>query len=340
MFGGEVDEPRRLMFHEIVRDLREGSARPEWTRSYSSAGLLSAMSEEGVLSLWSSLLKSTDRDSLAPVLRTKIIEHRLLSIARAEALERGLNLAARTLNTAGIAWCAIKGAALSRQIYEFSHHRPMLDIDLLVAPSDFERAKGLLAATEVAVARDHGQRSHETNLEGEGFWIDLHQDLLGGGRSRTPWGTEIVQNRTPLGELWVPDELGTFAALTVHLAVTDYVSARLIRAVDLDRWLRRTSPDWEASVAAVRDAGLASAAWLSLSYVVSLFDSPLPEEVLSELAPSRLKSAYLSAWLRRDPAAFHRRHPQLTRGAFQLFLGDSVRDALRALRVLGRESLR
>jgi hypothetical protein len=133
--------------------------------------------------------------------------------------------------------------------------------------------------------------------------------------------------------------VGNFASLTVHLAVTDYVNARLIRAVDLDRWIRRTSPDWEACIAEVRAAGLSSAAWLSLSYAVGLFDSPLPEGVLSELAPSRVKGMYLSAWLKRDPAELYRRFPLVARGAFQLFLGDSVGDALRALRVLRTEKV-
>lgn len=334
-FGGI--QPTSLL-GEIIFDLREGRARHEWTRKVLSETLITTLKVNGVLSLWFSLLSEQERSQLSPPLLQRLNEERLLACARWEKQEEGLQSAGEALDAAGIRWTTLKGAAFCTSLYEFPHHRPMVDLDILVLPQDFQRAQSALI--DLASPRQHGQRSHEQNLQASGYWIDLHRELVGNGRSRIPLGPLIVEGRCRHREQWIPDCVGTFLSLTVHLALTDYVAGRLIRLVDLDRWLRRGHIDFQECVAVVKRAGLSHAAWLSLLYCRQVFESPVPEEVMRELAPRFLKGAYLRAWLARGPSRVYFRHPTLARAGFQLLLGDSYRDHVRALRSLRAETQR
>jgi hypothetical protein len=320
---------------EILFDLREGRARTEWTHTATSEEVISTLKTQGLLCLWFSLVPEHERTQLSPALLSRLNEERLFACARWEKQEQGLRTTGGALDAACIPWTTLKGAALCTSLYEYPHHRPMVDLDILVLPQDFERAQLVLA--EVAQPRSHGQRSHEQNLQAQGYWIDLHRDLVGTGRSRLPLGSLLVERRRRHLDKWIPDSVGTFLSLTVHLALTDYVTSRLIRLVDLDRWLRLGDINWNVCVSTAKEAGLAHAAWLSLHCCRKIFESPVPASVMQALGPGTMKGAYLRAWLNLDPAQLYQRHPTVSRAGFQFFLGDSLRDNLRALRALRSE---
>jgi hypothetical protein len=85
-------------------------------------------------------------------------------------------------------------------------------------------------------------------------------------------------------------------------------------------------------------AGLRTAAWAMLRWTCGLLATPVPEEVMAALAPSRSRQRYLEAWLERHPAQVYRRWPNLVRAGFSLALQDRASDAARALwRLLRKE---
>jgi hypothetical protein len=123
----------------------------------------------------------------------------------------------------------------------------------------------------------------------------------------------------------------------VHPAITDYVTGRLISAVDLDLWLRKRQVRWDEVTHLLGRIGLRAAAWAMLFWTCSLFETPVPSEIWRELAPSMLRRRYLEFWLGLDPARLYGRVSWLARGAFSLALQDRVRDASRAVWTLARK---
>ena len=140
----------------------------------------------------------------------------------------------------------------------------------------------------------------------------------------------LAPRRVRCADLWAPSDLdNTFIAL-VHPAITDYVTGKLVRAVDLDRWVRTHDLDWDGVVHLLSEMGLRTAAWAMLIWTQSLFDTPVPESVVRRIAPAPWRARYLERWLDLDPTRVYRGHPWLARGGFNLLLHDQVRDAVRA----------
>jgi hypothetical protein len=125
--------------------------------------------------------------------------------------------------------------------------------------------------------------------------------------------------------------------MLVHPAITDYVTGRLISAVDLDLWLRRGQIPWDEVIGILRRIGLRTAAWAMLRWTRALLGTPVADDVMRALAPSALRQKYLESWLRHHPARLYTRRPWLVRGAFSLALQDGVRDAGRAVWMLARK---
>jgi len=155
--------------------------------------------------------------------------------------------------------------------------------------------------------------------------------LVRPGRARLELGSWLLARRVRTHELWAPDDAGMLVIMLVHNALTDHVTHRLIRAVDLDRWARRPQAAWSDAVDVIGRAGLRGAAWATLEWTRTALATPIPPEVSRALAPSRARQRYLRAWLARDPARLYRRHPLLVRAAFSLSLHDAPKDVARAL---------
>ena len=145
-------------------------------------------------------------------------------VGRALFLDRAAVAAADKLRSEGIPSILLKGAAIATWLYDDGHVRPYGDVDLLVSPSQFERATEVLAelgyAHPLAGAHPAEVSTRERDLLGPGHvWIDLHLGLLGVTVS-TQECWDILSRRTvdfPLagGELQVLD----LGARTMHLAL-------------------------------------------------------------------------------------------------------------------------
>jgi hypothetical protein len=336
----ELSDPEPTLEHtswRLAQDLASADSRADWTIGMGAERAFDLLERHEVHLVWLGGLTRGELARLDPELRARLENARGNAIAKSIVQQEAAGRVSAALEQAGVKAVLIKGIALARRLYDFPHQRPMRDIDVLVDAPDFERAVRVLARAGLAHPVSHGQRAHEQNLAGDGYWIDLHRDLVGTGRSRIPLGPSVLERRRRDGDLWCSDDVGTFLTLTVHLALTEYVTGRWIRTLDLHRWVQRTTVDWDGCVAAVQSAGLATACWTALRYAEQILQTPVPASVMRRLQPAPLRRSYLGAWLRHDPARLYQRRPLLARLAFQLPLHDAGKDCYRALAALWDE---
>lgn len=230
-----------------------------------------------------------------------------------------------------------KGALARAFLYLEPQLRFSADADLLIPVASAGALMRALEPRGYRCATASHSDTHEMSVVRRGISLDLHWALFRPGRMRHDLADEILALRTRYGDLWGPDDVHLTVVMLVHPAITDHVTARLISAVDLDRWLRNRTIPWDAVVAVLDRIGLRTAAWAMLYWTRALLATPVPAHVWDALAVSPLRQRYLVAWLARHPARLYRRHPWWVRGAFSLALQDEPRDAARAIWRLARK---
>jgi hypothetical protein len=179
--------------------------------------------------------------------------------------------------------------------------------------------------------------SRELVLSRQGVNVDLHWGLLREGRLRTEPVAEMLGRRERLGEYWRLNAEDSMFVLLVHPAFAKHLAGYdmgLHRVVDIVRFLKQRQFDWSRVSDALRHAGVRSAAWATLRWVELLSpDGSLPEleQPLSDLAPGRLRRAWLNRWLRTNWSERMARRHWLRLLGFSAFLHDAPGDVLRAV---------
>ncbi len=239
--------------------------------------------------------------------------------------------ATRVLDGAGIAHVIWRGLELSR-LYADPSLRPAADVDLLVAPGSRDAAlRALVAAgwTGHVVAKN---ATHEVALTARGATLDLHWAVFRPGRSRRELAPLVLDSRRRAGGLCFADATATALVLLLHTALTDHVTARLLRGLDLDLLWQAGTVDRERLDAWLGDTGLMTAAWATALWVERSFGTPITQAL--EPPAGRLRRAYLEQVVALDPGRVARRWPGLVGAGFSLLLQDSPGDVLRAVRSL------
>lgn len=141
------------------------------------------------------------------------------NVLRVERIDR----MAAWLDDAGVRWVLHKGSALVTRHPDWLGVRPMLDIDVLVAPEDYDRA--------AAAIIEHGAREAELGMPVASRWaceralhlpddggpieIDLH-------RAVHHWplfvevGAGMLARRERVAERWIPAPVDAVLAIAVH----------------------------------------------------------------------------------------------------------------------------
>ena len=208
----------------------------------------------------------------------------------------------------GIPVVVYKGAALAVRLYDAPWTRAMTDVDALIGEADAPRFHALLARhafTPIATASGRSwsvRASHERTFippTAGARIIDVHTapaqparyhfsvaDMLGRAQPGTLFDA-------PVRFLTAADELLVMAANQAH----DHYRFGLLRY--LDAWLLTTrgAVDWEALIASAHAAGVATAAWLTLTNARRIAGAAVPQSVLARLRPSAPRAAWLRATL-------------------------------------------
>jgi hypothetical protein len=263
----------------------------------------------------------------------KLLAARRFTVAAATLVqERVLDKACALLEQAGVEYLVFKGALLRRALYPDTYLRPCTDQDLLVSPSALPQAMRAFERCGYRIVVPAS--THEVALTKGGVCIDLHWHLMRPGRMRWDVTEELLRQRVRHGGLWGPSDQHQTVQMLVHPAITEHVTGRLVLAADLDLWLRSRTIRWDGVLRWLTRMGLRTAAWTMLVWTQGLFDTPVPPDVWSELAPSVWRQRYLKCWLALDPAEKYAQRPWLVRGAFSLALQDRGRDSVRSLWML------
>jgi hypothetical protein len=240
------------------------------------------------------------------------------------------------LASAGIPAAPLKGWSLvdgPSPAYDDPGARPMDDLDLMVRREDLERACGVLASlgfdlvTGRAAARLAGghEVAYHRCVGGVHLFVEVHwawagpesllRELASGGDRFLERFCEPVRGREGFV---APTRLGHLLFVAVHAA--RHAFGRWIWLLDLHRLLTSAPPDWEELVRFARELRVSRAIYAGLAATRELLRTPVPKEVLSELAPGPVRRQLLH----RSLAASHREGGAATSGRVaKLLLGES-----------------
>ena len=298
-------------------------------------------------------------------------ESRLSAEALYVAQEHALGELDAALNNAGIEYAVIKGAASRLLLHDNPAIRACYDLDLLVRSEDRVRAASAMVEVGFAANPDALNISHELLLSRGGVDIDLHWGLLREGRLRNDSTADMLDRRRRENHIWMLSPEDSLFVLLVHPAFAKHLAGwgmGMHRVGDIVAWLDTQSFDWQKVCAMLEHNGVKTAAWATLRWVQLLtrdksgsnfdqclwesgsgrdksgsnFDQCLWERlqprlfaaidnILSDLRPGRLRTAWLDRWLRSDISERTSNAHWARLLGFSLFLHDTLGDALRAL---------
>jgi hypothetical protein len=299
------------------------------------ADFITFLVQQGLAPLWDEQVARVDSSlPFSQEAITKLHESRLHTTGNYLLQHHSLQLARNTLDEANIPHVITKGSHTRELYYDTPALRPALDIDMLVKPEDRLDAIKAFQAQGFTFHALAENISHECNLVKGNTAIDLHWDIMRPGRTREPMVTELLDNRVDYGSHWGLSHGATLFLMLVHPVFTKYTTtpyASLVRLVDLAQLLHRHPESAEDAVPILHKAGLATAGWITLTWLDLLTDSPQARSLAEKIEPGRVRRKYLHQWLANNLSTRLLRNPLLIQLAFTLPAHDTFKDAVRAL---------
>ncbi|MEB3197037.1 MAG: nucleotidyltransferase family protein [Candidatus Sericytochromatia bacterium] len=234
--------------------------------------------------------------------------HRLL-------IDQQLSEVLARFEAVGLPVLVVKGPTHAEPLYPNPFWRPMVDLDLLVAPEDWDEAMALLEASGFLAEHSDWARLTE-RLTGQVALlkplgpaiaaIELHRDLKmlserlavrGEVDARRAWQEAVTLdvNGSCVATLAPEDAL---AYASTHWAQHHFYNS--VWLLDIALMAGRPGLDWQKLVDDARTDGTASFIWLTLSLARHLYAAPVPVAALRALAPDSLRVALITqlAWAR------------------------------------------
>jgi hypothetical protein len=240
------------------------------------------------------------------------------------------------LDAWGGPWAIIKGFSLARRIYEQPSMRLTGDIDILVAPQYLNDVLDVLYSIG-GRKEPLTKKSHEECVYIRGVFIDLHLAPIRIGRMRFNPTSDWLSRTKRSGNYPYLSEHDELVLSFFHPAVTDYLTGRIVRILDIVLQVRRNREpiDWHRLAEDVCYLGLANAAYATAIYVNHLFPSKngvvVPQHFIDSLKIDRFRRHYWQFWLDRQPDRLFAANPLIAQALFNLWLNDSPLDWVRAI---------
>lgn len=219
---------------------------------------------------------------------------------RQAQLREGLREAVALLAAADVEAMLLKGAALVDAVYGDFPARPMADLDLLVRPSEAERAHRVLeaegwrwdrAAYPPAAYAGHHHLPPLGHPRRPGVELEVHRSVLRPGHPFEIADADFWSSCRAADGLGVPAWRPALPHLTLHLGVHFAWSNQLGR----DGWrsLRdaralaeaMSAEDWEALLLLAETARAGSCVYWTLRLARTMAAAPVPRGVLERIVP-------------------------------------------------------
>ncbi len=295
----------------------------------------------GLGTLWHQLLKKHIEIVIFPQELIKSLEQTSKwAVARYLMQKHVMDTVATLFEEESIVYAIFKGAHLREIIYKQPTVREASDIDILIHPSDRNRAINTLINAGFVLEVKQQNISHEVTLVSRNVAIDLHWHILRPGRLRQSLTDEFLEKRYDYTTHIGFDAETTLFIMLVHPVFTKYSTtslASLIRFVDLLQWIEQQQIDWDSVLVLLRKYGVSTAAWITAVYLHEVTGQSLPHSFVQHIKPSLFKQWYLKSWIQSNRASKMLSHPFLIQVGFTLPAHDSILDAVRFLRTLSLE---
>ena len=201
-----------------------------------------------------------------------------------------------------------KGAAIAARYYDQPWTRAMTDVDLLIAPADEGRLHALLgrhgftlmvtpAGRTWSVKASHERTFMPPPAMAGARLVDVHTAPAQPARYRFPVAAMLERAEpgtlfdAPAHFLTAADELLVMAANQAH----DHYRFGLLRYLDAWLLMERAPVDWDGLVATAQEAGVATAAWLTLTTAQRISGATPSPSALARLRPPLARHAWLRA---------------------------------------------
>jgi len=273
--------------------------------------------------------------------------------ARISAYLEELDRLAAILAEKDIPVAALKNGGIARGIHPCVGCCPMGDLDVLVEKRHFRNAhlillnqgyhfefRSPLEEADLQAAEDGGGAEYWKMLPGgDKLWLELQWRPVAGRWIRPdqePSAEELLARSIPIQgttvRLLSPED--NLLQVCLHTAKHSYVRAPGFRLnLDVDRIVDRHQVDWERFTARVLATQVRTAVYFSLAIPKFLFQTPIPDGVLTALRPPRWRERLLAKQL-AGAGLFNPMERKFNNSGYLLFtalLYDDFRGLCRAI---------
>jgi len=272
--------------------------------------LLDLAVKHGLLPLLHARLRDLENEQIPEAVLARAESVYYVNLRRNVLLQHELGQIVRSLHEEDVEVIVLKGGALAWTVYASPALRPMVDLDLLVRPEQMERVGMVVEA--LGFRRSGSLPAHmvpfQERFGGGVEWIrerngkmtrlDVHHDLVGVDWCRRAFSIEA-------GALWEaapPLDLGGMLArqlsavdalihLCLHPALHHGYAFPFIGYVDIDHLICQAGSDlfWTRLLERVRRFRVKTTVYWGLTAAHDLLATPVPAEVLAELAPQGVR---------------------------------------------------
>lgn len=230
-----------------------------------------------------------------------------------------LDKLAEVFSKNGFKLVALKNAGIARSIYKYNGASPMGDLDLLILPENFFEAHKLLEEMGYIFSfrniyesedlekafKNGGSEYYKILRSGEKLWVELQWRPIAGRWIRPeqePKSSVLFLKAKKIygSEALILSAEDNLLQVCLHTAKHSYVRAPGFRLhTDVDRIVSSINIDWNIFSTKVKNLNVRTAVYISLVLSHNLLSTQIPEKVLNDLKPSRLKTKILLFWLKK-----------------------------------------
>mgnify|MGYP001818985606 FL=1 len=212
------------MHREALSPVLSGSlSLPDLDLSFGQKNFAEFLFQQRLHACWLRLIEDQELRGGYEDLVSSLKRFTLVSAAREMPQQRILQEVADLFHAHHIQWFTAKGSQLRQVVYEESHLRPAIDIDVFVRSPDRERATELLVSEGFVAQPLPETLSHELKLTRNQVDIDLHWHLFRPGRARPGLMNWLFEHREEFNGLQGLDDTASLFVMLVHPAITKYL---------------------------------------------------------------------------------------------------------------------